>query len=59
MFEQASMKQLRRWVSILMWLRHNGRRWEKNHAGGMYTVLFDETEEKEWTNDYQRNIKTL
>lgn len=48
MFEQASMKQIRRWVSTFMWLRHNGWRWKTNHAGGVYTVAFDREEEKAW-----------
>lgn len=48
MSKQALTKQIRRWVSTLMWLRHNGYRWKTNDAGGLYTIAFDQKEEKEW-----------
>lgn len=62
MSETITITQIKRWVSTLMWLRHNGRRWKTYDGGGQYTVAFDKKEEKEWISclpaEYQDIVKS-
>jgi len=50
MTDQKSAARIMLWVSALMWLRHNKRRWKTNDTGGQYTVEFNKNEEDEWIN---------
>lgn len=61
MTDKKSAARIMLWVSALMWLRHNKRRWKTSDTGGQYTVEFNKNEEDEWINgipvEYQDIVK--